>query len=100
MAPLPALFHQMMRAQDRQMLRNRGVADAEQPLQGVDVHFPLVQFHENAQPVRVGDGAQQLGQLFCNQSPLRNGSFLPVGDSFSSMQKLRIHVKHPDILTQ
>lgn len=58
MPPLPALLHQMVCAQDCQMLRNRRVADAEQPLQSVDVHFPLVQFDENAQPVRMGNGAQ------------------------------------------
>lgn len=89
MPALPALPHKMVRAQNRQILRDRRMADAENLLEAVDVHLAVMQLHQDPQPVGMGDGAEQLRQFFRDQRAFRNGR-LPSGrKTVASLQYCR-----------
>lgn len=60
---LAPLLDEAVRAEDGEILADSGVADAKEFLDGIDVEFAIAQLDDDADAVRVGDGAEQFGEL-------------------------------------
>ena len=63
-AALAAFGHDAVHAQDGQILRCAGVADAEDRLEGVDVAFAVAELFNDANAVRMGEDAEEFSEFF------------------------------------
>jgi len=70
---LAPLVDQVMGAENRQILGNGRMADAQQLLKAIDIPLARMELDQNPQAVRVGDGSKQFSQLSGDQSSSRNG---------------------------
>jgi hypothetical protein len=69
---LAPLADQVMGAENRQILRNGRMADAQQLLKAIHIPLARMELDQNPQAVRVGDGPKQLSQFFGDQNSSRN----------------------------
>lgn len=70
---LAPLADQAMGAENRQILGNGRMAYAQQLLKAIDIPLARMEFDQDPQAVRVGNGPKQFSQLSGNQSSSRNG---------------------------
>ena len=74
MTPFAPLRDEPVGAQDHQVLRNAGVADAESPLKAVHVLFPISQLFDDSNAVRMGEDSQELCKFLGYKCMVRQGS--------------------------
>jgi hypothetical protein len=69
-------------AQDGEVLGDGGVTDVEDLLDGIDVEFAIAEFDDDADAMRVGDGAEEIGEFLGYDGSGWNRS-LPPGRSMN-----------------
>lgn len=68
-----AFGHNAVHAQDREVLRGTGVADAEHCLQRVDIPFAVAEFFHDADAVGMGEDSEEFSEFFCDYVACRHG---------------------------